>query len=77
MAARKSYSAAEVEQIGVPAYHPKGFWYAPVAPKSRELGFFFGPRDPKKRWRWHQAPPELSQKGWRHHGDCWCELCRK
>ncbi len=77
MPARKTYTAAEVERIGVPAYHPKGFWYDPVAAKSRELGFFFGPRDPKKRWRWHQAPPELPQKGWRHHSDCWCELCRK
>jgi hypothetical protein len=63
MTARKTYSAAEVRQMGVPAYHPKGFWYDPVAPKSRELAFFFGHRDPKKRWRWHQAPPELPQKG--------------
>ena len=77
MPARKIYTTAEIEQIGVPAYHPKGFWYDSVAPKSRELGFFFGPRDPKKRWRWHQAPPVLPQTGWRHHSDCWCELCRK
>ena len=55
MPARKTYTAAQVEHIGVPAYHPKGFWYDPVALKSRELGFFFGPRDPKKRWRWHQG----------------------
>ncbi len=25
--------------MGVPALHPKGFWYDPVAPKSRELAW--------------------------------------
>ena len=37
MPARKTYTAAEVEHIGVPAYHPKGFWYDPVAAKQRLL----------------------------------------
>ena len=76
MPPRRTHTAAEVEHIGVPAYRPKGFWYDPVVPKSRELGFF-GPRDSKKRWRWRQAPPESPQKGWRHRSDSWCELCRK
>ena len=76
MTARKTYSAAAVRQMGIPAYHPKGFWYDPVAPRSRELAFFFGHKDPKKRWRWHQAPPELPESGWRHYSDCWCEYCR-
>jgi hypothetical protein len=69
MSAHRTYTAAEVRQMGVPAYHSKGFWYDPVAPRSRELAFFFGHRDPKKRWRWHQAPPELPEKGWRHYSD--------
>ena len=77
MPARKTYTTAEIEYIGVPAYHPKGFWYDPVAPKSRELGFFFGPRDPRSADAGTGAPPELPQSGWRHHSDCWCELCRK
>ena len=66
----------EVRAMGVPAYHPQGFWYEPVAPRSRELGFFFGSPDPKKRWRWHNESPALPIKSWRHHKDCWCEYCR-
>jgi hypothetical protein len=62
--------------MGVPAVHPKGFWYDPVAPRSRELGFFFDSRDPKKRWCWHQARPALPRTGWRHRKDCWGDYCR-
>ena len=72
----KTYSLAEVRRIGVPAYHPQGFWYEPVAPRSRQLAFFFGSRNPKKRWRWHNEPPVLPQASWRHRKDCWCEYCR-
>jgi hypothetical protein len=63
--------------MGVPALHPKGFWYDPVSPRSRELAVFFGHKDPQRRWRWHKPPPELPHKGWRHRQDCWCEFCRK
>jgi hypothetical protein len=73
----RTYSLAEVEKMGVPAFHREGFWYAPVAPASRELAFYFGSRNVKKRWRWHAAPPALPTQGWRHEKDCWCEFCRK
>ena len=77
MAARKTYSAAEVEQIGVPAYHPKGFWYDPVAPKSRELGFFFGPATPRSAGAGIRCRPSCPKRAGATNSDCWCELCRK
>ena len=76
MPARKAYTAAEVEHLGVPAYHPKGFWYDPVAPKSGELGFFVAPR-PQEALAPAPSAARVPQKGWRHYSDCWCELCRK
>ena len=77
MVAAKTYSLEEIQQMGVPAEHPDGFFYEPVSPGSRELAFFFGGRDPKKRWRWSGAPPSLPRERWRHRRDCWCEHCRQ
>ena len=59
--AAKTYSLEEVQQMGVPAEHPDGFFYEPVSVGSRELAFFFGGRDAKKRWRWNSSTTESSE----------------